>query len=344
MGLKKLQMDAVSPIETETEITDDKDEIAEIFSDTNDHSQTESKLGNEQQEDSVPSSSYEIPIDRIKPSKHNKFIQYEGTKKAAMVDSIRENGIITPLTLRKEKNSDMYEIISGENRWRCAKEIGLMSVPANVVECDEESAIMMLTEANLINRDITFRERITAYRQQYDVMKKKSGERNDLTETGEKVDSLDILAKKYNESRTQMYRYVRLAELADGLIEKTGTGQVALDAAVKLIGLNKDGQTIVDNYLNDTSVKIKMRHAEEILKSYNTDCLNFTSLDDIFESESTAKKPVKSIKMKRFSRFFENESDVNTIEDTIEKALQMYFEQQASETDEDEYTQCDEIE
>jgi len=238
----------------------------------------------------------------------------------------------------------MYEIISGENRWRCAKEIGLVSVPANVVECDEESAVMMLTEANLINRDITFRERITAYRQQYDVMKKKSGERNDLTEGAEKVDSLDILAKKYNESRTQMYRYVRLAELSDGLIEKTGMGQVALDAAVKLIGLNKDGQAIVDNYLNDTSAKIKMRHAEEILKSYNTDCLNFTSLDDIFESENTVKKLVKSIKMKRFSRFFENESDVNTIEETIEKALQMYFERQTSEDDEDEYTQCDEIE
>jgi len=342
MGLKKLQMDAVSPIETE--IPDDKDEIAEIFLGPNNQTPNESEISDVPQQDTTPSISFEIPIDKIKPSKHNKFIQYEGEKKATMIDSIRENGIITPLTLRKDKKSDMYEIISGENRWRCAKEIGLVSVPANVVECDEESAVMMLTEANLINRDITFRERITAYRQQYDVMKKKSGERNDLTEGAEKVDSLDILAKKYNESRTQMYRYVRLAELSDGLIEKTGMGQVALDAAVKLIGLNKDGQAIVDNYLNDTSAKIKMRHAEEILKSYNTDCLNFTSLDDIFESENTVKKLVKSIKMKRFSRFFENESDVNTIEETIEKALQMYFERQTSEDDEDEYTQCDEIE
>ena len=141
-----------------------------------------------------------------------------------------------------------------------------------------------------------------------------------------------------------MYRYVRLAELADGLIEKTGTGQIALDAAVKLVGLDKDGQAIVDNYLNDTSAKIKMRHAEEILKSYNTDCLNVTSLDDIFESENIVRKPVKNIKMKRFSRFFENESDVNIIEETIEKALQMYFERQTAEDDEDEYTRCDEIE
>ena len=116
MGLKKLQMDAVSPIETETAIHDDKDEIAEIFSGPNNQVPNETNASDVPKQDVSPSSSSEIPIDKIKPSKHNKFIQYEGEKKTAMIDSIRENGIITPLTLRKDKKSDMYEIISGENR------------------------------------------------------------------------------------------------------------------------------------------------------------------------------------------------------------------------------------
>jgi len=73
-----------------------------------------------------------------------------------MIESIKEQGVIVPLTLRKIDLPGNYEIISGENRWRCAKLAGLTHVPAYIVECDEETAIMMLIEANLVNRDITY--------------------------------------------------------------------------------------------------------------------------------------------------------------------------------------------
>lgn len=189
MSLKKLQMDADNPIFEEM-TSDEQSEIASIF-DT-------PQIDDKQNQQSIS----EISLDNIRPSQHNRFEPYTGEKKQAMIDSIIENGIITPLTLRKTETSDIYEIISGENRWRCAREAGLESVPAEIRECSEEDAIMLLTEANLINRDVSFRERVIAYRQQYDVMKKKSGERSDLQADGEKVDSLDILAKKYGGSRT----------------------------------------------------------------------------------------------------------------------------------------------
>lgn len=331
MSLKKLQMDAENPIFEEDMTSDEQSEIASLFDIP--------KATEEQQKTT------EILIENIIPSKHNRFDPYTGEKKQAMIDSILENGIITPLTLRKTETPEIYEIISGENRWRCAKEAGLSAVPAEIRECSEEDAIMLLTEANLINREVTFREKVIAYRQQYDVMKKKSGERNDLQSDGEKVDSLDILAKKYGISRTQMYRNIRVAELSDELITATGLGKISLDAAVKLTALNENEQEVVANYLKETNVKIKGSHAEEIIKSHDVNSVNFTSLDDIFEEETAVYKPVKSIKTAKFSRYFEGVSDSGFIEETIEKALEMYFEHMREQAqDEDEYTQCGEIE
>lgn len=377
MSFKKLQMQAPNPIEKIGGKADEMNDMAQIFNSSNgsapdappttEETAEKPDITEEKTQDSVsdiekapkesrivddlttggtapdapPPTVTDISVDNIVPSRHNKFEQYVGEKKEAMVDSIKENGIITPLTLRKTKNPDIYEIISGENRWRCAKEAGLQTVPANVIECDEQQAIMLLTEANLINRDISFRERIIAYRQQYDVMKSKSGERTDLQESNEKVNSLDILAKKYGESRTQMSRYVKVSDMSKYLIDMIGQKKIALDAAVKLTGLDENAQAVLANYLSDNSVKLKSHHADEILKG--KDNLNFGSLDDIFESDSKHKS-VKSIKTKRFSRYFENITDTNEIEETIEKALKMYFERISQESEDDEYTQCDEIE
>ncbi len=336
MDFKKLQMDAVNPI-AENQSASGQEDLSEIFS------APQSSTAQNTDEKQIK----EIPIENIIPSKHNKFDRYSGEKKEAMIDSIKENGILTPLTLRKTDQSDIYEIISGENRWICAKEAGKTTVPAYTLDCPEEDAIMYLTEANLINRDISFRERIIAYRQQYDVMKLKSGERSDLqNEGGEKIDSLDILAKKYGESKTQMHRYIRTAELSDELINAVGAKKIALDAAPKLTALDENAQAVVTNYLSENKVKITPKHADEIIKSFNVNSLNFTALDDIFEDEPKSYKPIKSISTQRFSKYFEGIRDAEQIEETIEKALQMYFEYQESMTDEneDEFDQFEGIE
>lgn len=333
MSLKQLQMDADNPVYEDNLSVEEQSDIAAMFT-------------QQEEQPASPENTREIPVDNIIPSKHNKFEPYTGEKKEAMIESIRENGIIVPLTLRNTETPGRYEIISGENRWRCAKEAGLESVPAEVRDCSEEDAIMLLTEANLINRDLSFRERVIAYRQQYDVMKKKSGERSDLQKDGTKVDSLDVLAKKYGESRTQMYRYIRTAELSDGLITAAGQNRIALSAAVKLTALDREAQAVLENYLKQSSVKIKDSHADEILKSYKVNSLNFTSLDDIFESGMKAYKPITSIKTARFSKYFQGIRDSSVIEETIEKALELYFSRMAErmDEDEDEYTQCGEIE
>lgn len=342
MSMKKLQMRVGinQPLNMQDvddiKQNDEMEGLAQIFQ-LSTVNQKEDSFINDKEIENV---TINVPLENIVPSKHNKFKGLDGEKQRVMVESIEEQGIIVPLTLRKLDSPGIYEIISGERRWRCAKIVGLTHVPAHIVECDEETAIMMLTEANLLNRDTTFYERVQAYKQQYDVMKKRSGERNDLKENGKKTDTMDILARKYGESRTQMYRYVKIADLSEPLIELTGNNKIAVNAATKLLELSNEKQILLSEFLADNSVKVRNNHAELIIK--NSVDLSYETLEKLFLSSENKIKPIKSIKMKRFSRFFEDTNDVSKIEETIEKALQMYFERQDSDLN--EYSQYDEIE
>ena len=341
MNMKKLQMRVGNnqplnpPGETDATQKAEMEELAQIFQPL---SQNQDKNITAVNNDETAATN--IPIENIIPSKHNKFKPYEGEKQKMMIDSIKEQGVIVPLTLRKLDLPGNYEIISGENRWRCAKLVGLTHIPAHIVECDEETAIMMLTEANLVNRDITYFERVQAYKQQYEVMRKRSGERSDLKENVEKTDSMDILAKKHGESRTQMYRLVKIADLSERLIELTGNNKIATDAAPKLLALSFDQQMLLADFLSDNPVKVHCNHADLIVKQ--ADVLSYETLDKLLLTNGNIVKTVISNKMKRFARFFESINDANEIEETIEKALQIYFEKQNSEMD--EYSQYGEIE
>lgn len=344
MSMKKLQIRVGNngPLNTEQETdttqNNEMDELAQMFNSPSAVNQSaEESVVNKNDTQNI-ATSINISVENIIPSRHNKFKAYEGEKQTTMIDSIKEQGVIVPLTLRKIDLPGNYEIISGENRWRCAKLAGLTHVPAYIVECDEETAIMMLTEANLVNRDITYYERVQAYKQQYDVMRRQ-GKRNDLSEDAEKTDSLDIIARKHGESRTQMYRLTKIADLTESLAELTGKGRIATDAAVKLLNLSVENQRLLADYLVDNNVKLHINHAELIIKSGED--LSYDILDNIFLPTPQKAKPIKNIKMKRFSRFFENVNDANEIEETIEKALQMYFDH---ENTINEYTQCNEIE
>ncbi len=335
MGIKKLQLEGFNPIDNGERDSSDSEEIAGIFS-------TDNEVGSINEKLTGGRKIIEISVDDIIPSKHNKFDRYSDQKKEAMIDSIKENGIIEPITLRVLTDGK-YEIISGENRWICAKEAGLTTVPAHPITCDEDQAIIMLNETNLINRDVSFRERIISYSEQYHAMKRRAGERNDLQNDGKKIDTLEILAKKYGESKTQMYRYIRTSELSNELITLVGMKKIALNAAVKLTELQKESQEMLYNYIIENSVKkVNEGHANEMLKC--SGILNETMLDDIFETEEKKDKPIKNIKFEKFSRFFGSDTKAEEIETTIEMALQMYFERQCQEMEENEYASYGEIE
>lgn len=99
----------------------------------------------------------EIPIIKIRPNKSQPRKQFSETELLSLSQSIRENGILQPLTVRKVSAME-YELVSGERRLRAAALAGLKKVPCITVKCsDKESAIYALLE-NLQRADLGYFE------------------------------------------------------------------------------------------------------------------------------------------------------------------------------------------
>lgn len=100
------------------------------------------------------------------------FSMYDEIKKKEVLESIRENGVLVPIIIRKI-DLDKYEIISGHNRVKCCKELGLSTIPAQIVECDDTKATLIMIDTNLCNRDkIPPVEKGYAYKIKIEILKK----------------------------------------------------------------------------------------------------------------------------------------------------------------------------
>ncbi len=94
-----------------------------------------------------------IEIDKLVDfRKGQPFSMYDETKLENMKESIRINGVIMPIIVRPIED-DKYEIIAGHNRVRCARELGHTTIKANIIECDDDKATLILLDTNLCQRD-----------------------------------------------------------------------------------------------------------------------------------------------------------------------------------------------
>lgn len=93
----------------------------------------------------------QIPIDMLVPFHNHQFSLYDGERRDDMVESIRKNGVMTPIVCRPNPDgSDTYEILIGHNRWNCSKIAGFETIPAIIKNSSQKTKHKhMLTKATL---------------------------------------------------------------------------------------------------------------------------------------------------------------------------------------------------
>jgi len=104
----------------------------------------------------------EVPVDRILPNPAQPRLSYEEESLAELADSIRQHGVLQPILVRPVGHS--YELVAGERRWRASRLAGRESIPAIVVEFDEETALEVSIIENLQREDVTPLEEAAMFR------------------------------------------------------------------------------------------------------------------------------------------------------------------------------------
>lgn len=184
----------------------------------------------------------EIPLSDLHPFEGHPFRVIDDEEMEKTVESVREYGVLTPAIVRPDPDGG-YEIISGHRRHHASELAGKETMPVIVREMDDDSAIILMVDANLQRETILPSERAYAYKMKLDAIKHQ-GKRTDLTlpQVASKFRSDEEVAKGTGMSADNVRRYIRLTELIPELMDMVDTGQIKFNPAVELSYLAKQEQ------------------------------------------------------------------------------------------------------
>lgn len=213
-------------------------------------------------------SAIDIKIDEIIPFQNHPFKVLDDDKMEELVNSIRLNGILTPVIIRPA-GDNLYEMISGHRRMHAAKIVGLDAIPAFIRELSDDDATIMMVDANLQREELLPSEKAYAYKMRYDAMRHQ-GERTDLkassqngTRSGKGNTSShfgtrsrsDIeLAEQVGESRNQLQRYMRLTELIPEMLELVDLKRMPMVTAVDISFIDNQTQKYLYEYISENGM------------------------------------------------------------------------------------------
>ena len=303
-----------------------------------------------------------IPAAELHHYENHVFQLYEDERKSDMIESIKENGILTPLIVREK--GDGYEILAGHNRFECGKAAGITEFPCIIKNVDDEEAELIVTVTNLHQRslsDMSHSQKAKAIKTYYNAVKSQ-GKRNDLLnemkilietaekteeinenstsrQVGEKLNGAQKAVDEYGLSARTISRYLRISELNEDFLELLDDGKLSTGAAVDLSYLSPDEQNLVYRYITDNDFKIDMKKAKEIRSLSKSKKLNEFSLPSVWtKKQKEKKKQGATVKLKReeLSEFFTEADTDKDIMEVIKTALRFYFENEEPEEESDE--------
>ena len=167
-----------------------------------------------------------VPISRIAPNPEQPRVKFEREKIDSLADSIREHGVLVPVTVRLVDG--VYQIVAGERRWRAAREAGLNEMPVRVVEADDKKAMELALVENLQREDLNPAEEARGYRVLMD----------EFGMTQEEV------AQKVSKSRPAVANSLRLLTLSPELIQYVESGEISAGSARALLSLRDPEQRL----------------------------------------------------------------------------------------------------
>ena len=185
-----------------------------------------------------------IPIDKLHDFDGHPYKVIDNEDMDKLVESIKSQGIINPLIVRlKDNTADEYEVISGHRRLHASKRAGLTEVPALIYPYTKTEAAIAVVDSNLHRERILPSEKAFAYKMKMDALKEQ-GKRTDLTssQVATKSDTAAEIGKAANESRDQVFRYIRLTNLIPKLLQLVDEERIALTPAVELSYLTEKEQ------------------------------------------------------------------------------------------------------
>ena len=278
----------------------------------------------------------DIPLELIDDFPDHPFKVRDDEDMIQLVESVKEQGVITPATVR-QKEDGRYELISGHRRKRACELAGFEALRCEVVDLDRDAATVLMVESNYQRSQILPSEKAFAYKMRLEAMKRQ-GQRSDLTlsPVGTKFDrSSEAITEETGDSRNQIHRYIRLTNLVQELLDLVDEGKIKMRPAVELSYLDEDSQRAVVDEIDLNQCTPSHDQTIRMRKFFTEGKLTPEVVSAIMSEEKPNQREKIVLRGDKVRSLIPKNIPVSQTEDYVVKALEHYsrFLRQRAERD-----------
>ncbi len=267
-----------------------------------------------------------IPIGKLHPFENHPYKVQDNEEMEQLAESIRMNGILSPIIVRPKENTvDEYEIISGHRRIMASQKAGITEVPAFVVSLDRNDAAIALVDSNLHREHILPSEKAFAYKLKAEALAHQ-GLRTDLTsvQIAPKL-ATEQIASDAGTSKDTIKRYIRLTNLIPEILQYVDEGRISFTPAVELSYLTGEEQQALLEQMEIQDCTPSLSQACRLKKLSREGCLSNRLIEVIMSEEKANQKERLKIPLERIRKFFPKNYTVPQMEDEIVKMCEARF-------------------
>ena len=269
-------------------------------------------------------SAVNIPLEKIRPFEGHPYKVLDNEEMNALIESIQEQGILSPLIVRPLENTDdEYELISGHRRLRAAQKAGAKKVPVFIYAVSRDEAAVMLVDSNLHREHILPSEKAKAYKLKMEALKHQGRTSGQLVPKSDDNRTMSVIGDEAGESYKTVQRYIRLTYLIPELLDLVDEGRIALTPAVELSYLTEEQQYSLLGTIEVEDRTPSLSQAVRFKKLSKTGELTDELIDSIMQEEKANQREMFRIPMERLRKAVPNLKP-SQVEDFIINAIVFY--------------------
>ena len=279
-------------------------------------------------------SAMDLEIEKIRSFRNHPFKVVDDEKMQDLVESIRANGILSPVLVRPIGN-DIYEMVSGHRRMHAASLLGMESIPAIIREMTDDEAIVKMVDANIQREELLPSEKAFAYKMKMDAMRRQ-GERQDLTSRQfvEKLSS-DEIGESVGMSGRQIQRFIRLTELIPPLLDYVDQKRLQFTVAVEISYIDPEIQKWLLEYIKDNGT-VKLNQISLLRDQLQAGAMTQARMISLLNDSQPGKAPSSKLTFteKKLREYFPASYTIPQMRSTIEALLSDWKQNQEEVFDE----------
>ena len=259
-----------------------------------------------------------LPVTALHPFKDHPYKVQDNEEMDALTESIRANGIMSPLIVRPMDGAENeYEVVSGHRRLHAAKKAGISEVPALIVALDHDAAAIAVVDSNLHRENILPSEKAFAYKMKMEAI----SHQGTSGQLGQKWSREEI---SDTDSGRQVQRYIRLTNLIPELLKLMDDGKMALSVGVELSYLREDLQQAVAEAVEYYDCTPSYAQSVRMRKDYNEgySILTREGVYKIMGEEKANQREKVSFQMNELRKFFPEDCTAKEMQNTILRLLE----------------------